>query len=346
MFESLVENAIDFMKVSLKELGSSPKYSVINFCSAVEIFFKARLMAEHWSLVVAKPETATLSKFKEGEFKSVTLDQAISRLENIAGETFSENEKKTFAVLREHRNKLVHFYHGEYVNTNDQQTINRIVSEQCRAWLHLHRLLTSKWKEHFGGYNKQISELDRLIHEHRKFLEVKFKSLSPKLKALMGRGEKIVKCSACGFSAAHQTEDTPPIKDCKCLVCGAGDRYLYMPCPVCDKEQVYTGDGFIECAKCQHIITEDDIIQFTLDEFQTNEPCEDDHLLAHCHLCCHTDPSVVKLSKDWVCLACLEPHDEPDHCSWCNTFSTCDMRDSGYFGCPDCEGSNARNRDD
>ena len=340
MFESLVENAIDFMKVSLRELESSPKYSVINFCSAVEIFFKARLMAEHWSLVVAKPENATLSKFKEGEFKSVTLYHAITRLENIAGETFSESEKKTFRILREHRNKLVHFFHGEYVNTTDQQTISRIVSEQCRAWLYLHRPLISQWKKHFSGFNKQISELDGLIHEHRKFLREKFKSLSPKLKDLMAMDFKIGTCSSCGFSASCQTEDSAPLKDCTCMVCGYSDRYLNIPCPACGKDQVYTGSP-IECSKCQKIITEDDIIE----QFKPLPRDPDEDLIAYCCYCEHIKPSVIKLSDQWICLACLEPHDEPENCDWCNEFVTGEDL-NGWDGCSQCEGRRGWGDDD
>jgi len=340
MFDSLVENAIDFMKVSLRELESSPKYSVINFCSAVEIFFKARLMAEHWSLVVAKPETATLSKFKEGEFKSVTLDQAISRLENIAGEKFSKTSKTTFTTIREHRNKLIHFFHPQYVTTVNTQTRNQIVSEQCQAWLHLHRLLASQWKKQFSGFNEQISELDELIHEHRKFLGVKFKSLEPELKKLMNAGEKIVTCSACGFHAAQQTENPRPIKDIVCLVCKARDRYLNIPCPACHEGQVYDGN-IIECTKCKHIIVEDDIIE----QFKPIPHDPDEDLLAYCHYCEHIKPSVIKLLDHWVCLACLEPHDEPENCAWCNEFVTGEDL-NGWDGCSQCEGRKGWDDDD
>jgi hypothetical protein len=347
MFDSLAENAIDFLKVSLEDFKSRPKYSVINFCSAVEIFFKARLMAEHWSLVVVKPETATSSTFREGEFKSVTLDQAISRLENIAGERFSKSAKDTFTILREHRNKLIHFFHPEYVSTADQQTITRIVSEQCQAWLHLHKLLTSQWRQYFGGFNKQINELDKLMHEHREFLREKYESLKPEIQALLAAGGTIATCFACGFSAAQQTEDRPPIKDYKCLVCGATDRYLYMPCPACRKDQVYAGYGDIDCTECGENITVDDVIEkFTPEEFQKplNEPCED--FLAYCHYCDHFNPSVVKLSNDWVCLACLEPHSEPGRCDWCNEFITGDLESSGYFGCSHCDGQRGWDGDD
>jgi len=345
MFDSLVRNAIDFMKVSLGQLESSPKYSVINFCSAVEIFFKARLMAEHWSLVVAKPENATLSKFKEGKEKSVTLDHAITRLENIAGEKFSKHVKDTFCIMREHRNKLAHFFHEEYVNTTNPKTISQIVSEQCRAWLYLHNLLTIQWKKHFSKFDKEISELDELIHKNRKFLEVKFKSIGPELKFLMAEHFNIVTCTSCGFHAFCQTEDPAPIKDCTCKVCGYHDRYLNIPCTACSKEQVYEGDGDIECADCKKKITVDDIIEkFTPKEFQKSHSEPSDDLLAYCHYCEYVNPSVAKLSGYWVCLACLELHDAPDYCDWCNEYITGDWDE--YFGCPHCEGRKGWKDDD
>ena len=54
LFDRLVDNALDFLNRSIADFEKSPKYSVIHFYTAVELFVKARLMAEHWSLVVAK----------------------------------------------------------------------------------------------------------------------------------------------------------------------------------------------------------------------------------------------------------------------------------------------------
>jgi hypothetical protein len=347
MFDRLVENAIDFLKVSLEDFENRPKYSVINFCSAVEIFFKARLIVEHWSLVVAKPETARSTTFQKGDFKSVTLDQSISRLQNIAGERFSEEAQATFTILREHRNKLMHFFNPEYSDTSDRQTLTQIESEQCRAWWHLRELLRFQWKKYFVGFDKQIEELDKLMHEHRKFLGEKFKFLKPDIQALIEAGNTIATCSACGFSAAQQTEDTPPIKDCKCLVCGSIDRYLYIPCSYCGKDQAYRGDGDITCTGCGENIGIDEIIErCTPEDFQKppNEQCE--NLLAYCHYCDHPDPSVAKLGNEWVCLACLEPHFEPGYCDWCNEFITGDLEGSGYFGCAHCDGKRGWDDDD
>ena len=35
MFDSLVKNAIDYLKISLEDFKSRPQYSIINFCLAV-----------------------------------------------------------------------------------------------------------------------------------------------------------------------------------------------------------------------------------------------------------------------------------------------------------------------
>jgi hypothetical protein len=47
-FDSLVRNAIEFLQRSMKELENQPKYAVIDFCTALELFPKARLLKEHW----------------------------------------------------------------------------------------------------------------------------------------------------------------------------------------------------------------------------------------------------------------------------------------------------------
>jgi hypothetical protein len=57
-FVSICENGLGFVSKAIDQLWNegSPdalKYSVINFYSGVELLLKARLMREHWSLVVA-----------------------------------------------------------------------------------------------------------------------------------------------------------------------------------------------------------------------------------------------------------------------------------------------------
>lgn len=83
IFDSLTRNAFDFLERGIAEFDKSPKYSVIHFCAAVEMLLKVRLMKEHWSLIVSKPDQANLAKFMAGDFISVTLKEARVRISDL-----------------------------------------------------------------------------------------------------------------------------------------------------------------------------------------------------------------------------------------------------------------------
>ena len=94
MFDSLVRNAIDFLERSVHELEKEPKYSVIDFSAAVELFLKARLFKEHWSLIVSKIEKVTIQGFQNGDFQSVTIDECLQRLHSVASEALKEHGRR------------------------------------------------------------------------------------------------------------------------------------------------------------------------------------------------------------------------------------------------------------
>ena len=70
---SLAENALDFLNKAVDELKDGPKYSVIHFYAAVELFLKARLMQEHWTLIVSKRQEPDWDRFISGRFSSVSM---------------------------------------------------------------------------------------------------------------------------------------------------------------------------------------------------------------------------------------------------------------------------------
>lgn len=177
MFDSVIQNAIDFLKHSLDELKTSPKYSVIHFCAAIELFLKAKLMLEHWSLVTEEPKKANVSRFQAGDFRSVGIDEALRRLENISNVRIPRDTHRSFTELREHRNKLVHFFHPDYVNEPSEHTLEIIVSEQSKGWFHLHRLIARDWRDEFDDYQDDIAELHRTVNRQRGYLNAKFENL-------------------------------------------------------------------------------------------------------------------------------------------------------------------------
>src|SRR5688572_5966325 len=110
-FTSLVENALDFLNKSVRELkAGEAKYSVIHFYSGLELFLKARLLLEHWSLTASDVNKMAKNKFAAGDFQSIGLDEAKSRLANILGSELSPPESKVYERLRKRRNQAIHFY--------------------------------------------------------------------------------------------------------------------------------------------------------------------------------------------------------------------------------------------
>jgi hypothetical protein len=80
----LIENGFDFLQKAISQFRDEPKFSVINFCVAVELFLKARLMHEHWTLIVT--HDPDLAAFKNGNFKSINFKDLIPKIEKVTGE--------------------------------------------------------------------------------------------------------------------------------------------------------------------------------------------------------------------------------------------------------------------
>lgn len=155
LFDALVKNAIDFLDSSLDHLDKRPKNSIVDFYTSIELFLKARLMSEHWTLILSKPETANIDSFQVGDFHSVFLEDAIKRLRSIVNEPLEQNTVDNFKALGEHRNQIVHFAHSDYMDLD--ATKAGVVVEQWSSWHHLHTLLTEKWKGVFNPYQEEIS---------------------------------------------------------------------------------------------------------------------------------------------------------------------------------------------
>ncbi|GGY71366.1 hypothetical protein GCM10010363_60830 [Streptomyces omiyaensis] len=112
-----VKNGLDYLASVVKHLDetesevspSDVKYAVLHLQAAVEVLFKARLLAEHWTLVFTHPGDATRKALDDATLKSVTPEQAVTRLQNIAGVEISDKEAMALKRLATDRNKLQHF---------------------------------------------------------------------------------------------------------------------------------------------------------------------------------------------------------------------------------------------
>jgi hypothetical protein len=129
LLSRLIKNAIDFLSSAIEEFQTKPKYSIIHFYTAVELFLKARLLHEHWSLIVLKDPD--LTKFESGNFISLSFEVACERLRRVAQSPVPETAQKNFDTIRKHRNKMVHFFHQ--ADQNAGPDIEAVAREQLRA---------------------------------------------------------------------------------------------------------------------------------------------------------------------------------------------------------------------
>jgi hypothetical protein len=336
-FDELVLNAIDFAKRSVTELCRSPKYSMIHFAAAVELFLKARLLREHWSLVIARPEAASLVSFRAGDFQSVSLDEAIKRLRNVANEPISDAAQKAFRAVRYHRNRLVHFFHPVLGSKSTAPKLEEVVSDQYKAWHFLNELVTGAWQSHFRRHARRLQRLNKTMVRLREFLKAKYEALIPEIAAMTTNGAIFETCFFCRFPAAKVEPAGDPLFVGRCLVCGSRRDSLHVPCPECDETIVVEDLGEGTCENCG----EDIDVRYLLEEYGPETDPKEDPETAYCSNCERTDTqTVIPRGDGYLCLSCLEEANSVGLCGYCSERVTnIDSVDSYVFGCMFCEGA-------
>lgn len=339
----LTENALDFLASAIDEFKDKPKYSIISFYTAVELFLKARLVHEHWSLIISKEPNR--QKYEAGDFISVTFEGACDRLQNIVQSPVPESARKNFDSIRKHRNKMVHFFHD--VDLSDATLKASIATEQLRAWYDLHKLLTVHWDPVFRPYEKRFKAIETLLSGHREFLKAKFDDLAQKIKAEKAKGAEFRVCGSCGFESAKTEVILGDLYQSECLVCRYRDTWFDYKCSSCnEKSPLHEGGEFV----CQHCEESEDEAEITsaLNEFiVTHDNYFEAHVPAHCAEC-EGYHSVVEYQGKYLCVMCFYVTDQVNACGYCGDFGNGDMEDSSMSGCTVCEGSlgNLMSKDD
>lgn len=334
LLNRLVENGLGFLSHAIETLETAPKFSVIDFYSAVELFLKARLLREHWSLVVTK--NPDWEKFVSGDFVSVSFDEAFTRLDKIVQSPIAPRARSKFDAVRLHRNKMVHFFHaGE---DSRHRVIEDVAIEQLHAWYELHQLLLQQWKNVFEPWQKELAGIERQLQRHKKYLAAKFDALKPKLDEMSSAGQSVWACTICNFSAAVMIDgDVSGLREGDCLVCGAANKWLSMKCPGCDEDAILHDGGHFSC-ECGYSLDERGLVDALDETVVTKDNYFDNPYPANCGECegWHT---VVSREEKNLCVVCLDVTDELDHCGFCNEASTGRPEDSYLLGCGQCDGS-------
>lgn len=291
-FQRLTQNAFDFLNHALAQLQTAPKHSVINFYSAVELFLKARLLLEHWTLVLAKEKSR--KAFEEGDIVSAPFELACTRLDEIVGSPLKREARAAFDTVRKHRNRMVHFHHA--IQDGNPAIIATIASEQLRAWHYLHELLTVQWKNEFADFGPQIAAIGDDLSGHRTYIHVAYDNLRTELAALASQGTRIEICPFCRVATMIDREVENGLHEINCRICGHYWNELYLECEECGREGSHMGGTSFECAQCTHVMYADDIERYWCTPGNRLEPCPE----------CHRQRSVLRFGSSNFCLGCLE----------------------------------------
>jgi hypothetical protein len=348
-FDDVVRNAFDFLGRSIDELEARPKFSVIHFYSAIELLVKARLLKEHWSLIVAKPEQADKAKFQRGDFQSVGLKEANDRLSKIADDGLLDEEMKCFDGLRQERNQMVHFAHASQGDGEEAaKEMDRIVSDHAKGWLYLRRLLVGRWAEYFAAHVDTIQAMDRRMREQTKSLERKFLLLTDDIEAAKAGGSHFMHCPSCGFES-FEVGQPLWVGEGQCKTCEFESPVIALDCvnANCAKPVLLVG-GYEWCPECAHKYTPEQV-ETILDKNGQLRPTDykDSDDLAHvgCGSCGGYETVVPLASDEWFCIDCFDIEEHIGQCEWCTGYSTQMPEHSYMTGCSQCEGQSGYMRD-
>jgi hypothetical protein len=349
LFDALAKSAFEFLRRAIDEFSESAKFSTIHFATAIELFLKARLMREHWSLLLDKPDQADKAAFFRGDAKTVTLDQAVDRLRRIATIAVPQPSREIFARIAKHRNKMVHFVHAGETVTDGQNGLQKIAEEQCAGWLAL-RTLLSEWPE-FADYKRDIWQISVKMEGHRAYLEKAFEAKAGELQAHRDAGGRVICCPSCRFESVKVEEATNAIAEANCVVCHFfHGSEITVPCPNedCREPIRFTSyDGRPgACQACETALTKDDVREF-LDTGETiTKDNYFDYTPINCPHCGGCD-TVVQHHDLYVCTECYETDTDYGVCGYCSEGQLGGVPEHSYLvGCEFCDGSAGHHAND
>ncbi len=343
LLKRLVENAMDFLSQSISEFDKHPKYSVIHFHAAIDLFLKARLLAEHWSLVVTKRKDADWNKFVAGDFISVSLDEATDKLDKVVRSGLDRHELEVFRKLTSHRNKMMHFFHEAMSAEKNKRLSEVIAKEQLTAWYLLHKILIGRWSDVFSPWSEKLKEIDEKLRKLQKFLQVIFDQLEPEITRRKGNGAIFRGCPSCNFPSQEHIGDTGELYKAKCLVCGFIDTCLTIECPDCEISVLFVNEGFGECSDCKRKFEPEHVAEELINHeaaYIAMKDGDDSWEFGNCSDCdgYHTVVRLDQYNCDYLCAVCFGVFDSMQNCGWCNDLNTGDMEYSYWAGCNFCDG--------
>lgn len=309
--EQLVGNALDFIHRAALEMDETSldehqrlKYSTMHLYEGIELLLKARLVMQHWSLIIRRPDQYKPKGWETGDFISVTYEECRGRLQAYCGVRL-DAEHESFDALRLLRNRYVHFWCGD--------SPIPVLSRQLDAW---HHILAFLDRNSLGrlSYEQQrkLAAIKRLMLAKDELLQRRLADAQPRIQDARDVGSAVVDCPYCG-------QESLLIGDARidCPVCGEEDMYAETVA-----EDAWGSAG--ACSECEY-----------------NAVVEDDGRLVELINAAIDDGRLVREAGEdtYLCLACGSPWGARHRvdCGWCGAvyFTGADRTEATC--CPVCE---------
>jgi hypothetical protein len=209
---NLVENALDYLLLAGEQAQVGGvrmlKHAIATLYDGVELLLKARLELRDWSLVFKDVDQANRTRYEEGDFQSVTFDQAVKRLENICGLVVEKKHLPTLNELRQLRNRIRHFA----VTTDRLTAISLITKTHSFA---LDFLTTHLEAQATAEVEEEMTRLRSMLGEFTEFVDARWQEIQSELDGNVFA--TYVDCPTCLQRAFFADGDAA-----KCLFCGFG----------------------------------------------------------------------------------------------------------------------------
>lgn len=217
MESKVIDNALDFVEraaILLWDDSISPeqqlKYSTIQLFEGIELLLKARLMQDHWSLILRDPDKYKAGSFAKGDFLSVNYELARTRLASICDVQLDDRSHQAFDALRRLRNRYVHFMCDEPRTS--------VMATQNKAWHYALHLLGKGFLALSLDQTAKLVRAKEAMMRSEDFLKARLQEVGPDLQKARGNGLLVVTCPNCEKMALIIGDGLPD-----CRVCDRND---------------------------------------------------------------------------------------------------------------------------
>ena len=249
--DDLVDSALEFLRTSCDQYDNPDleearrlKHSTISLYTGIELFIKARLAREHWTLVLSNTDRYRKGDWDRGAFQSVGLRDAMARLSEVCGLDISQQAEGSFTDLADLRNKFVHIVCSE--------SAERVTGIQLHAWHYFIDLLDHDFLQLSGNPAVIIHSIRSRMLRRVEFLETRFERVSSAIAERKNDGAEIIRCPFCGHSALAVGDGAA------CLVCGSSsskaqeyaEEYARRSAPWMSSDEFYNTQWAAVCSEC------------------------------------------------------------------------------------------------